>query len=90
MVHCCPQPKYVFLLNPLSHNLIGKKKNLHSAKENLKKFSWVFSLAMPIDGSGFGAVWFHGFAAAGYAASGFAMSGLGQRVLRHWVRRLRV
>ena len=37
---------------------------------------WVLSLAMSIDGFGFGGGWFHDFSATGCAASGFATAGL--------------
>ena len=46
---------------------------------------WVFSLALLIDGCGFGGGWFHGFATVGCVASGFAVVGLAAVVLRSWV-----
>ncbi len=37
---------------------------------------WLFSLAVPVDGFGFGGGWFRGFSAAGYATSDSATAGL--------------
>ena len=45
---------------------------------------WVFSLAMPIDGFGFGGGWFHGFATACCSARVWR-----QQDLRSWVRQHR-